>query len=81
MDHYLRDQEERGRLSPSHAKSRRYGLMKFAADKAIESPREVSTSLIQRWCDRMKGDNGETAKHYVVHVRVFLSLRPGAWEQ
>jgi site-specific recombinase XerD len=73
VDQYLRDQEERGRLSPSYAKSRRYVLMKFATVNGIETPREVNTSVLQRWYDQMKGDNGETAKHYLVHVRVFLT--------
>jgi integrase len=73
VDQYLHDQEERGRRSPSYAKSRRYVLMKFATENGIDSPREVNTSVLQRWYDKMKGLNGETAKHYLVHVRVFLS--------
>jgi integrase len=73
VNRYLDDQRERGRLSPSYSKSRRYVLMRFAKDAGIDSPREVNVSLIQRWYDDLKAQNGDTAKHYVVHVRVFLS--------
>lgn len=73
VSQYLRDQQNRGRLSPSYAESRRYVLVKFAADAGIESPREVSAGALQRWYDALKARNPETAKHYVVHVRVFLS--------
>src|SRR5579862_4661808 len=73
VEQYIQDQEKRGRLSPSYAKSRQYVLVSFATDAGIETPREVNTRLIQRWYDKLKKLNPETAKHYVVHLRVFLS--------
>jgi len=73
VDQYLSDQRKRGRLSPTYAGSRRNVLMRFAKDAAIETPREVSTRAIQAWYDELKTHNPETAKHYVVHLRVFLS--------
>jgi integrase len=73
VDQYLSDQRERGRLSPTYAGSRRYVLMRFAKDAGIETPRQVNTRLIQGWYNKLKAHNPETAKHYVVHLRVFLT--------
>jgi integrase len=73
VDHYLDEQQKRGRLSPSYATSRRYVLLRFARDAGIDSPREVTVGLIQDWYNALKAGNPETAKHYTVHLRVFLS--------
>ena len=73
VDQYLLDQKERGRLSPPYSQSRRYVLMRFAKDANIKAPREVNSRVIQQWYDELKCHNPETAKHYIVHLRVFLS--------
>lgn len=70
---YLEDQQKRRQLSASYSSSRKYVLLRFALDAEIDSPREVTAGLVQRWYDQLKAGNAETAKHYIVHVRVFLS--------
>lgn len=73
VDQYLRDQQERGQLSASYAESRPYVLMRFAKEMDIDNPREATGVILQRWYDELKRQHPETAKHYIVHVRVFLS--------
>lgn len=55
VEQYLSDQTRRGRLSSSYASSRRYVLLSFAKDCDIQSPRDVTTVMVQRWYDGLKG--------------------------
>lgn len=72
LDQYLDEMTARRRLSKSYASSRRYVLQSFAQWANVEAPGHVTAPMVQRWYDELKASKPTTAKHYVVHLRVFL---------
>ena len=74
LDNYIAEKRAAKRLSRFYASSRRAVLMAFAVEYGISSPTEVSPELAQRWYDKLKLKNANTAKHYIVHLRVFLEF-------
>jgi len=72
VESYIADRTGTGHLSRHYAASRKTVLLRFAADTDVQSPREVTPLLIQRWYEGIRKTNPHTAKHYVVHLRVFM---------
>ena len=74
LDGYLKDQMADRRLSRFYASSRRAVLMAFAREYEITTPQHVTEAVCQNWYDTLKAKNLHTAKHYLVHLRVFLDF-------
>jgi integrase len=72
LEGYLREKQAERRLSRFYASSRKTVLLAFAREWGVESPTQVTAEMCQRWYDSMKERNAHTAKHYIVHLRVFL---------
>lgn len=72
LDAYVRDRVGIKALTEDYAQNRRGVLMRFAQQYGIRSAAELTTAHCQKWHDDVAKNNAATAKHYIVHLRVFL---------